>query len=176
MRLTSSNENEPTTNVFEPMKSGVEVPAVVSNPDVKAAIENPRPPEDPKDRFWHIVYRTGFVIAISALVLAALVGVAGWATAAQSQQTSNCLNSLLGGPRVDASNQQTDAQNALNAAELTKSEAQGKAVGEIVAGNVKTGMDEYQAADAAYGVAADKYIAAAAHVAQIRAAHPLGHC
>lgn len=76
---------------------------MTDDPEVRAAIAETDPTKpEPGERLWHVVYRSGAVVAVVALVLAALVGLSGLSTA-------SCINRNLG-QRSDSSTQQLNAE------------------------------------------------------------------
>lgn len=62
---------------------------MTDDPEVLAAIDAVEPPKADSHSRWHAVAVVGCVIAVTALVLAAIVGLSGLSTAA-------CVNSNLG--------------------------------------------------------------------------------
>lgn len=166
LRLTSSNETEPTPNV--------EVPAVVLNPEVAELIGGvPNRGSGPdRDRFWHIVYRVGAVVAITALIVAAVAGVIGYSASAQGKanqrataEQSKCINTLLG----DRSGLLTSLITDL----VDKSKVQSQALTEIASAATPQAAE---AALALYQGAEDKFTAASAALTSYANSHPLGRC
>lgn len=155
-------------------KPNVEVPTVVSNPAVAALIQGTSPSEPPKDdeRFWHIVYRIGALVAITALIVAAVAGVIAWSASTQGAANqrataaqSKCINTLLGdrgGLLVSLINELVD-----------ESKSQSTALKNLLSA---TSPQSAETAATAYQAAEDTFTTKTTALIKYANDHPLGKC
>lgn len=147
---------------------------MVSNPDVAALIQGTDPNQPPKDdeRFWHIVYRIGALVAIVALIVAAVAGVIAWSASTQSAANqratasqTKCINTLLGA--------RSGLLTSLIGELVAKSTTQSMALRTLASATTPQAAG---AALAQYQSAEDRFTASTAALVSYANAHPLGRC